>query len=62
MADFFKDDYELNEEEKKSYQRTVGKLLYIARFTRPDLTYAASFLGRFASKPAAAQLEALVQV
>ena len=39
-----------NGEEVKNYRRALGGLLYAALVSRPDVAYAASYLGRFSSK------------
>ena len=44
------------------YMTVVGALLWLASFTRPDLTYAASVLARFVSNPASAHYTAMQRV
>ena len=41
------------------YMTVVGGLLWLASFTRPDLTYAASVLARFVSNPASTHFSAM---
>jgi hypothetical protein len=36
---------------QKKYQLAVGSLLYLARMTRPDILYATTLWGRYASNP-----------
>lgn len=53
--------YRINEKEDRTdqlnsklvtkYREKLGQLLFIARDSRPDLSYAASFLGKFSSAP-----------
>ena len=42
--------------DKDAYMAAVGELLFISTWSRPDVAFAAGYLGRFASKPTAAQL------
>ena len=44
------------------YMTVIGGLLWLASFTRPDLTYAASLLARFVSNPAAVHFSAMQRV
>jgi hypothetical protein len=44
------------------YMTVVGALLWLASFTRPDLTYAAAVLARFVSNPARAHFVAMQRV
>jgi len=44
------------------YMTVIGGLLWLASFTRPDLTYAASLLARFVSNPAATHFSAMQRV
>ena len=37
--------------DEATYRRAKGNLLYLANCTRPDLSYAVSFLGQFCSEP-----------
>ena len=67
-------DYaELNEKEQQAYKmlqpifgthyRTiVGKLLYLSRFTRPDISTTVSILSRYVSKPGYHSMAALKQI
>ena len=45
-----------------TYMAVVGALLWLASFTRPDLTHAASVLARFVSNPAHAHFVAMQRV
>jgi len=45
--------------DKTVYQSCIGALLYIARFTRPDLLSTISILGRYAAQPKVKHLEYL---
>ena len=44
------------------YSKLLGKLLWLARCTRPDLAHAVSVLGSFASNPGLKHYEALLHV
>lgn len=44
------------------YRAAIGSLLYIARWTRPDISFATAFLGRFAHSPTVAAWKALQHV
>jgi hypothetical protein len=46
----------------ETYRATVGSLLYIANWTRPDISFAVSELSRFVSNPGPAHLEAAKRV
>lgn len=46
-----KSEQETREMEDKPYRELVGGLIYLANATRPDLSFAASVLSRFCSKP-----------
>lgn len=46
----------------ESYMSVVGALLWLAAFTRPDITYAVSVLARFVSNPAEAHFVAMQRV
>lgn len=48
--------------EHKQYRGVVGKLLYIARLTRPDLSTSVNLLGRFLQSPTKTQLARLMSV
>jgi hypothetical protein len=37
--------------DQKKYQSAIGSLLYLARMTRPDILYATTLWGRYASNP-----------
>jgi len=43
----------------RTYQKAIGLILYAALGTRPDITYATSVLGRYATQPSALHWEAL---
>ena len=45
-----------------NYRTIVGKLLYLSRFTRPDISTATSILSRYVSKPGFHAMQALKQV
>lgn len=45
------EDTPLNPGEIKTYQRAVGKLMYLMLATRPDISYAVTKLAQFASAP-----------
>jgi hypothetical protein len=47
----FTNDDKPNDEIKPQYQCLVGCLLYLSVATRPDIAFAAMWLGQFASKP-----------
>jgi hypothetical protein len=46
----------------KSYQSLLGSLLWLASYTRPDVSHAVSVLGQFVSKPAVLHKRALVRI
>ncbi|KAJ0390320.1 hypothetical protein ATCC90586_011926 [Pythium insidiosum] len=55
------------EEEKEAMSRTpyrqlIGRLLYVATCTRPDIAFAVSQLGRFASNPGISHWKAAIKV
>jgi hypothetical protein len=52
----------LNDTEKKTYQQQVGKLMYYAVNTRPDLSFAVNRLAAAMSRPTARHREAAVKV
>ena len=47
---------------REEYMTVVGALLWLAAFTRPDVTYAASVLARFVSNPAQVHYVAMQRV
>ncbi len=47
---------------RETYLTILGKLLDIARHTRPDVAYAVSVLSRFSACPSEKQMDALLQV
>lgn len=49
-------------QDRKWYQRAVGSLMYLMLCTRPDIAYAVSQLGRFASNPSEKHRLALKRV
>lgn len=46
----------------ETYQSKVGTLNYIARYTRPEISYVTNLLARFTSKPSTQHMEALDRV
>ena len=46
----------------KAYQSLLGSLLWLASYTRPDVSHAVSVLGQFASKPTVLHKRALVRI
>ena len=44
------------------YQQAIGSLLYAALLTRPDIAYATSMLGRYASNPSPEHIKAIKRV
>ena len=50
---------ELNEKEKNEYLELVRSAQWISNNTRPDVAYAANFLGRYRQKPTSQHLEQL---
>jgi Reverse transcriptase (RNA-dependent DNA polymerase) len=53
---------ELVNEEKQKYQAGVGKLLYLARWSKPEINNAVRKLSRFGSRPQRAHVEAMMRV
>jgi phosphopantetheinyl transferase (holo-ACP synthase) len=49
-------------EDTKWYQQAIGSLLYAALLTRPDIAYATSMLGRYASNPGPEHIKAVKRV
>ena len=49
-------------DEHTKYRSLVGALLYVARWTRPDIAFAISFCGRFCSKPTVLAMQAVKRV
>ena len=47
---------------KEEYMTVIGALLWLAAFTRPDVTYAASVLARFVANPALVHYMAMQRV
>ena len=43
----------------RTYQSKIGSLLYISRYTRPDISYATAFLARFSHAPEVTHMDAL---
>lgn len=58
-ADIFAKTDPLNAAEHSQYRTLVGKLLYAARFTRPDLSNPINLFGRFLECPTKQQWNAL---
>jgi hypothetical protein len=52
-------DRTTTEELKREYMSILGSVMYCMTGTRPDIAFAVSFLGRFASSPGKQHLEAL---
>jgi Reverse transcriptase (RNA-dependent DNA polymerase) len=52
----------LSDKVKKKYQAGVGKLLYIARWSKPEICNAVRELSRFGSRPQLAHYEAMMRV
>ena len=48
--------------ETQKYQAIVGKLLYIARMTRPDICFAVSIAARYASNPGPAHFQIVEKI
>jgi hypothetical protein len=53
---------ELKGKEKKRYQAGVGKLLYLARWSRPDINNIVRELTRFTTRPQIAHMESMIKV
>jgi hypothetical protein len=53
---------EINVKEKRKYQAGVGKLLYLARWSRLEIGNAVRELSKFASRPIIGHVEAMHQV
>jgi hypothetical protein len=47
---------------KQKYQAGVGKLLYLARWSKPEINNAVTELSRFGSKPQRAHMKAMMRV
>lgn len=48
--------------DKTTYQALVGALLWISRGTRPDISFAVSWLGRYSHSPNTAHMSVAIQV
>lgn len=57
--DIFAKSEALSTAEHKQYRTIVGKLLFISRLTRPDISYTVNALGRFLENPTKIQLIAM---
>ena len=44
------------------YQSKIGSLLYLSRYTRPDISYATTFLARFQQSPDTKHMEAVDRI
>jgi Reverse transcriptase (RNA-dependent DNA polymerase)/Zinc knuckle len=53
---------EINVKEKRKYQAGVGKLLYLARWSRPEIGNAVRELSKFASRPMIGHVDAMHRV
>ena len=42
---------EVDPELQRNYQETIGSLMYLYQWTRPDLGYAVTFLSRYLHNP-----------
>ena len=49
-------------DEHTKYRSLVGALLYVARWTRPDIAFAVSFCGRFCNKPTVLAMKAVKHI
>ena len=56
------ESYTASDERKHLYQCIIGSMMYLAVCTRPDISFAAGILGRFASNPDESHLEAAMRV
>ena len=56
-----KEDYHVISD-VQNYRRLIGKLFYLSNATRPDISFAVSFLSRFASKPGQIHLQAAKRI
>ena len=54
-----KDPEKLDKNEHELYQNMVGSLLYLACWTRPDISFAVSELSRFVSSPGSSHMKAV---
>ena len=61
-ADIFAKTDPLPPSEHQQYRTIVGKLLYAARLTRPDISISVNLLGRFLEHPTKAQWCALMHL
>ena len=46
----------------ENYRKLLGSLLYLSTHARPDITFAISYLSKFANKPTESAYKALIQV
>ena len=53
---------ELSGKEKKHYQAGVGKLLYLTRWSRPEIGNVVRELSRFSTRPQRAHMESMLRV
>jgi hypothetical protein len=52
----------LTPSQKELYRKAVGRLLYVSRGTRPDITYAVSHISQFMEEPRTTHLKAAQRV
>ena len=52
----------LNETDHNKYRSVLGKLLYLSRITRPDLSISTNLLGRSVANPTVENLKAMTRV
>eukprot|EP00961_Rhodomonas_salina_P196394 2650497-Rhodomonas_salina.1 len=52
----------VNPELQNEFRRLLGSLLFIGMWSRPDISFAVSYLSRFASRPSEKALAALKQI
>ena len=52
----------VNETEKTKYQKLVGSLLHLSRFTRPDIAFAVNVASRYASNPSIQHFEIIERI
>ena len=62
MVDSLGDDLGKSEMERYPYRQVVGKLMYLAVCTRPDISQAVSELSRFNSNPGLKHWESAMRV